>query len=158
MNTEEYKNVYGRERKRIKDNYCGQKSMAKKRGIAWEFTFETWLNWWGDDYAQRGQGRGKLCCARLGDTGPYSPTNCKKLTHEQNSLETDYTKRGTNKFKTYIPSKLKTYKPKCEYRARPIHTPKGDFPSIAEYSRQVNISTYLISKLLTSDPENYYFI
>ena len=158
MNYEIYLAIHGRERKRIMDNYCGQKSMAKKRGIAWEFTFESWLAWWGDDYALRGQGRGKLCCARLGDVGPYSPENCKKITHEQNARETDFTKRLPPEFRTYIPSKSKTYKPKCEYRARPIHTPAGDFPSIAEYLRQVNSSRYLIFKLLKLDPENYYHI
>jgi len=158
MNYEIYLATHGRERKRIMDNYCGQKSMAKKRGIAWEFTFESWLAWWGDDYALRGQGRGKLCCARFGDLGPYSPDNCKKITHEQNARETDFTKRGTSQFKTYIPSKSKTYKPKCEYRAKAIHTPEGNFPSIAEYLRQVNSNRDKIYKLFKTDPLNYYRI
>ena len=158
MNTEEYKNIHGRERKRIMDNYCGQKSMAKKRGIAWEFTFQSWLAWWGKDYALRGQGRGKLCCARLGDVGPYSPENCIKLTHEQNAKQVDYTKRGKSQFKTYIPGKEKTYKPKCEYRAKPVHTPEGDFPSLIAWSRHFKCNVDKLGKLLKSDPENYYHI
>ena len=71
--------------KKIKGAYYSQKHTAiNKRNIAWEFTFETWLAWWGDDIQNRGRGLGKLVQARIGDTGPYSPENCIKLTMEQN--------------------------------------------------------------------------
>lgn len=50
------------------------------RGIAWEFTFETWLAWWGDDLDRRGNLRGELSMQRFADAGPYSPDNTRKGT------------------------------------------------------------------------------
>ena len=62
--------------------YHKQKYRAKERGIDWEFTFETWVEWWGDDFNKRG--RMGLHMARIGDEGPYSPDNCIKATASDN--------------------------------------------------------------------------
>ena len=65
--------------------YHDQKAAAKKRGIEWQFTYTVWLEWWGDDFASRGKGRGKLCMARKNDTGPYHPDNVFKCLYEENT-------------------------------------------------------------------------
>lgn len=57
---------------------------ATARGIPWEFTFQTWMDWWGDDFDKRGSRRGQLVMARRWDTGPYSPNNCIKTTCSAN--------------------------------------------------------------------------
>jgi hypothetical protein len=62
----------------LKRRYNSQKANAKRRGIEWQFTFETWLKFWGDDLYKRGQGHDRLCMQRFGDAGPYHPDNCRK--------------------------------------------------------------------------------
>lgn len=59
--------------------YQQQQRNAKRRGIAWQFTFESWWKLWSDSgyWAQHGRRRGFYCMARLGDVGPYSPANCR---------------------------------------------------------------------------------
>ena len=70
-----------------KQKYNVQRSKAKKRNIEWEFTYEEWLEWWGDDIINRGRGKGQLCMSRYNDIGPYNPSNVRKLTIEGNSSE-----------------------------------------------------------------------
>ena len=67
-----------------KGRFRGHANGAKRRGIAFDFTFETWLAWWGDDLDKMGKLSEQLCCARRGDTGPYSPDNCVKLPNAVN--------------------------------------------------------------------------
>lgn len=67
--------------------YHNQKSMATYRNIDWQFTYDTWIEWWGEDIVNRGRGPNKLVMARNGDTGPYSAVNCKKITHADNVSE-----------------------------------------------------------------------
>jgi hypothetical protein len=61
-----------------KQEYLTQKSNAKRRGISWEFTYKSWLEFWGDDIDRRGTSHDSLCMQRFGDIGPYSPDNVKK--------------------------------------------------------------------------------
>ena len=51
--------------------------MAKLRKIAWEFTYESWWEVWESSgkWEQRGRGKGKYVMSRIGDIGPYSPSN-----------------------------------------------------------------------------------
>jgi hypothetical protein len=58
--------------------FYAQKSNAKKRGIEWQFTFEEWIAFWGDDINKRGTGHDRLCMQRFHDKGPYHPLNVKK--------------------------------------------------------------------------------
>ena len=67
-----------------KRKYYAHKHSAKKRSIGWEFTFETWISWWGDDFHKRGVGIFKLQMQRNCDTGPYSPSNTSKGYPKQN--------------------------------------------------------------------------
>lgn len=65
--------------------FNAQKGHAKVRGIDFLFTFEEWLDWWGDDlHVNRGITKGKLVMARFNDEGPYHPSNVKKITTEEN--------------------------------------------------------------------------
>ena len=61
-----------------------QRQHAQQRGIPWELTFEQWVAWWGDDYAQRGRRADDLVMARHGDVGPYALGNIYKATQAQN--------------------------------------------------------------------------
>lgn len=55
-----------------------QRTSAKIRGIDFNFSFNEWLEWWGDDFALRGCKKGQLVMARNNDTGPYHPDNVYK--------------------------------------------------------------------------------
>jgi hypothetical protein len=73
-------------RNQFKQKYYTQKSGAKCRDIEWHFTFESWMEWWGEDFANRGNKSGQLVMARNGDVGPYHPNNvCKKTCNENHS-------------------------------------------------------------------------
>jgi hypothetical protein len=67
--------------------YQVHKWNAKNRGIDWQFTYDTWVEWWGEDIVNRGARQGKLVMARNGDMGPYAPDNVKKITHGENLTE-----------------------------------------------------------------------
>lgn len=69
--------------------YNGQKYQAAKRGIGWEFTFETWWAVWltSGKWELRGLGRGKYCMARNGDVGPYAPGNVRICLNAENARE-----------------------------------------------------------------------
>ena len=70
---------------------------ARQRGIEWQFTFETWMNWWGEDFEKRGSKKGQLVMARHNDTGPYHPDNVRKTTVEDNVREMRYRVGGNNR-------------------------------------------------------------
>lgn len=71
----------------LKQKFYTQRNGAKYRGIEWHFTFESWLEWWGDDIVNRGPYKGQLVMARYGDTGPYHPDNVRKAFAEENCSE-----------------------------------------------------------------------
>lgn len=56
--------------------YSQQRSSAKRRNVAWGFTFAEWWQIWRQSgkWAERGPGNG-YCMARHGDSGPYSVAN-----------------------------------------------------------------------------------
>jgi hypothetical protein len=68
----------------IRHKYNCQKTHAKIRGIEWHFTFESWLEWWGEDIVNRGPYKGQLVMARYNDIGPYHPDNVYKSTTSDN--------------------------------------------------------------------------
>lgn len=102
--TDKHREYYQRNKERIKSErlereqrwiktprgrYSIQKRSAKKRGIEWQFTFETWWEWWqkSGHWEERGDERGKYCMSRRGDVGPYSPGNCYCNLFENNNRE-----------------------------------------------------------------------
>lgn len=71
--------------KEAKRKFWAQRSGAAQRGIAWELTFEQWLEWWGDDLSRRGPGHDQLQMQRAGDVGPYALDNIRKGYPRDNS-------------------------------------------------------------------------
>ena len=61
-----------------------QRVGARHRGIEWQFTYEQWREWWGDDLERRGRGAKQLQMQRFGDIGPYHPHNVRKGTPADN--------------------------------------------------------------------------
>lgn len=115
-----------------KHRYGIQRCHAIKRGIEWCFTFETWLEWWGDDIANRGRGSGKLVMARYNDTGPYHPNNVRKATHNENSKEV---KQG-----------------------RAVFTEGLTFDSLTKASEHFNITVEAVRYRIKTRPEEYYYL
>jgi hypothetical protein len=72
--------------------YNQQKVNAKHRNIEWQFTYDEWIEWWGEDIEKRGKKKGSLCMARKGDEGPYHPDNCYKSLFEKNTFDAHYGK------------------------------------------------------------------
>lgn len=75
--------------RRAKCLYKLQRQCARKRGIEWLFTFESWASMWHESgkWRQRGRGAERFCTARKGDVGPYSSENVEILTNRQNSID-----------------------------------------------------------------------
>jgi hypothetical protein len=80
----------------MKMDFLQQRGAAKNRGIAWYFTFTSWIEWWfyhkGPKWMeQRGTTKGKYVMARKGDEGPYAPWNVECIQVSQNHKD-----RATN--------------------------------------------------------------
>lgn len=78
--------------------YTTQRHCARRRGIAFEFTYEEWLKWWekhlGEDWIwKRGPHKNQYCMARYYDDGPYAPHNVKCITNLENIVEAHRNRR-----------------------------------------------------------------
>jgi hypothetical protein len=71
----------------LKQKYKDQRLAAGYRGIAWHFTYEEWITWWGDDILKRGRLKDQLVMARKNDQGAYHPGNVYKATTGDNVRE-----------------------------------------------------------------------
>lgn len=73
--------------------YHKHKARARDAGVEFSFTFDQWKAWWesqlGPDWLKLrcGMRRDSFCMARIGDVGPYSPSNVRCLTRSENSKE-----------------------------------------------------------------------
>lgn len=67
--------------------YDNAKRCAKERNIDWQFTYDSWIEWWGADIVNRGPRKGQLVMARYNDAGPYHPDNVRKATTGENVKE-----------------------------------------------------------------------
>lgn len=67
--------------------YNRHKHAAKNRGIAFNLTFQEWVELWGDKYDQRGLGKEALCMCRTYDQGAYEVGNVRIDTHANNGHE-----------------------------------------------------------------------
>jgi hypothetical protein len=74
-------------RKPFNMQYHNQKVRARIRNIEWQFTYDTWMEWWGEDIVNRGSKSGQLVMSRFNDSGPYHPNNVRKATVNENSIE-----------------------------------------------------------------------
>jgi hypothetical protein len=92
--------------------YRSQRDSAIKRGIEFQFTFEEWNSWWGQDIVNRGRKAGQLVMARIGDQGPYHPDNVVKKACGDNVREAyrNYDKSNfhhSEETKKHLSNKLK---------------------------------------------------
>jgi len=69
--------------------FQAQRAAAKRRGIAFEFSYSEWLATWerSGHLHQRGTMSGNYQMGRLGDVGPYASSNVKIITIQQNTRE-----------------------------------------------------------------------
>ncbi|MHB8914937.1 MAG: hypothetical protein ACYC4K_03895 [Thiobacillus sp.] len=82
------------EKRKLVRAYHSQKGNAKIRGIEWNFTFDSWVAWWGEDIDKRGSGRFDLSMQRIADAGPYSPENTVKGHPKKNRRTASAIKRN----------------------------------------------------------------
>tara|TARA_R110002126_G_C10455223_1_gene499884 strand:+ start:114 stop:875 length:762 start_codon:yes stop_codon:yes gene_type:complete len=126
-------------------NYNAQKSMAKKRGISWEFnSFEEWITWWlqTGKFDQRGVTNECYQMCRIGDAGPYSPSNVYCDTGKQNK-------------DLYWHNNAKQHDTK---RKKPIKTPFGLFDSRTGAASAHNITLPGLAGRIKRHPTEYYDI
>ena len=62
-----------------------QKNQAQYRQEGWDIDFKTWLEIWGDDYANRGRVKGTLCMTRRDWSLPWTPKNVKIVPREEHA-------------------------------------------------------------------------
>jgi hypothetical protein len=88
-----------------------QKSNAKRRGIAWQLTFEQWSQIWLDSgkWELRGRNSGQYCMSRYGDLGPYAVDNVRIVTVNINGNEMTYQHTEAAKLKIGAFHKGKQY-------------------------------------------------
>lgn len=79
--------------------YTMQKVDARRRKIAWQFTFKSWVRKWIKSglLANRGRKQHEFVMARYGDEGPYSPENTEIITQSQNGFDKERTRRKQSK-------------------------------------------------------------
>lgn len=72
--------------------YARHKDNAKRRGIAWEFTFATWWAKWerSEKWDKRGNKKGQYVMARISDSGPYATDNTHIVRSEANAYASVY--------------------------------------------------------------------
>jgi hypothetical protein len=71
----------------LRHKYNVQRLTAIKRNIDWQFTYDSWIEWWGEDIVNRGKLKGQLVMARYNDVGPYHPDNVRKAPTGDNVRE-----------------------------------------------------------------------
>ncbi len=83
--------------------YTAQFYRARNRGIAFQFTIVEWWEWWQTDdrWRHRGVKGNGLVMARIGDVGPYSPSNVYCTTTAGNIRDMDPTKRSERHKETW---------------------------------------------------------
>ena len=111
--------------KSAKKKYWAHQSNAVRRKIAWEFTFETWIELWiqSGHWYRRGIRNGQYVMSRKGDAGPYSPSNVFIQSTEYNVRDGSLAipKKEITKQRMSVASISKS-KPKlqCQYCSRMI--------------------------------------
>ncbi|KNE28192.1 hypothetical protein [Achromobacter spanius] len=77
---------YPVEQRRYREQFRMQRTSARARGLAWNLTFDEWLEIWQSSgkLEQRGRGKGKYVMSRNGDIGPYCVGNVSIQLFEQN--------------------------------------------------------------------------
>jgi len=79
--------------------YHTQKQNARRRNIPFEFAYQEWVDWWGEDIVLRGKGKDKLVMARNNDCGAYSPDNVTKMLNQDNVRDGNKNKVITDEYR-----------------------------------------------------------
>ena len=117
--------------------FIQQQRSAARRNIEWQFTFEEWIEWWGDDIHKRGKSKHALVMARYGDVGPYHPSNVYKSTNWENA---QYAHKGKQKTEE---TKSSMRKPKTIQHANNISNAVRNTWANDEYKKQRSAMTNL---------------
>jgi hypothetical protein len=82
--------------------YIRQMWNARRRGLEWHFTFESWCEMWQESghWADRGNHTGAYYMCRKGDVGPYSPQNVEIKTASDNQKEAWQVRKAKKKEET----------------------------------------------------------
>lgn len=100
--------------------FCRQRKGARKRGIAWEFTFPQWWKVWTDSGRWPERGPSGYCMARKGDAGPYAVDNVRICTVQENTAEAMVSKLWRERHPLGWTTKMgKGWRHRPECRARP---------------------------------------
>jgi|DEB0MinimDraft_4_1074332.scaffolds.fasta_scaffold23367_4 ferredoxin-thioredoxin reductase catalytic subunit len=121
--------------KLAKQRYAWHRQTAKKRGIAFNFTFNEWYDWWlsnGIDKNTQTKDSSfkKMCMCRYNDQGAYEFGNVYCATQLQNIKDQDYT-----------------------FCRRRIQTELGVFDSRKKAAEAHNISVYAIDYRCQTHPQ-----
>ena len=132
--------------------YTAQRLGAKRRGIDWQLTFDSWMTWWQSTghYHERGVCKGGYVMARFGDTGPYSLTNIKCI------LATDNVAEVNRKYKA-LTEEQKLQRSINSPLNKPIVTPLGKFRSAKEAADKHGVAGSTIRKKIITHPQDYYY-
>lgn len=147
----------------IEYKFKAQRQRSIQRGIDWQFTFDEWVAWWGDDIKDRGNTKNKLVMARYGDTGPYHPNNVYKAKMHENTAEWSNSDRFKDMMASYeYRDKIKSAwrdpsrNVKLKKRCKPVITPYGKFESQSEAARQLGVTQGTIWHRLKTRPTEYF--
>ncbi len=148
--------------------YTNQRSRAKGRGIAFEFTFEQWKAWWltNDRWSLRGRHKNNLVMARPGDTGPYSPDNVFCITQYENlKISIPLDKRqaaakasGNRAWANYDAHRMRMRRGATHPRSRPIRTQVGVFANATLAAKAFEISRQHAARLAREKLEGWEYI
>jgi len=154
-------------RKQLRIKYGNQRKSAKERGIDWQFTFESWILWWGEDIYLRGPHKGQLVMARYGDVGPYHPDNVRKITCTENAQEcwtgrkhsTDtLTKMSQAQKGKIVSAETKQRQSENSGKKKAIQTPLGQFDSLVKAAKYHGVTTKTIRCKIKEYPNEYYYL
>jgi len=110
------------------------KNSAKHRNIAWELTYEEWINFWGDDIHRMGRDHPEaIQLTRIDQSKGYSLDNIEKVS--KSTLSTRHCPR-------YLKSRI------------PVVTPFGEFDSFNHAARELGMwSAAVRIKCLSKSPK-----
>lgn len=139
--------------------YEVQRQNAKRRGIPWEFTLEEWWAWWkiDDNWARRGVTKHALCMCRIGDSGPYSPSNVYCATNDQNKKDMDHDRRRQGIKDSWVGREchLKGKRGTAHPKSKQVKTPLGAFGSCALAAERHGISRQHAARLAKAGEQGW---
>lgn len=136
--------------------YTNQRSRAKGRGIAFEFTFEQWCAWWQREWQLRGRNYKQFVMGRKNDRGPYSPGNVVCITQGQNAKD-HFSKMPPLPRPAWPPPHL-GMRGAAHPCSRRVRTPAGIFESATLAGEAFEISRQHAARLARENLEGWEYI